>query len=150
MSPSKRGAYGSRVPLGYRHEATVEWTGEVVTVRSTLELDVLKDLNARGIAFDYERDRLAYEVKRFYTPDFNIRTASGGEIHIEAKGWFKPADRSKALAVRKENPDVDIRFLFSSPNTKIAKGSKTSNAGWCNLHGFLWCAHVVPQEWLDE
>lgn len=60
------------------------------------------------------------------------------------------ADRQKHLLVQEQYPELDIRFIFSNPNAKIRKGSKTSYADWCNKHGFLFAQKSIPKEWLKE
>ena len=44
---------------------------------------------------------------------------------IEAKGFFKPSDRRKMLAVKEAHPHLDIRFVFMRDNT-LSKNSKTT------------------------
>ena len=44
---------------------------------------------------------------------------------MEAKGFFKPSDRRKMLAVKEQNPELDIRFIFQRNNT-LSKNSKTT------------------------
>lgn len=124
--------------------------GGDVTVRSTLEADVLRDLNERQIDWLYESERLPYTIEAVYKPDILLHTRSGKEIHIEVKGWFRPEDRRKLKAVREAHPGKDIRLLFDNPRKKIAKGAKSTNAEWCDRNDFLWCQYVVPVEWLRE
>ena len=71
-------------------------------------------------------------------------------IIVETKGRFTPADRQKHLLVQKQFPELDIRFVFSNPNQKINKGSKTSYAMWCEKNGFLYAKGLIPKEWLME
>jgi hypothetical protein len=66
---------------------------------------------------------------RTYTPDFYVTSKSGKEIIIETKGRFVATDRAKHLSIRKQFADTyDIRFLFSNPNVKLSKASKTTYA----------------------
>jgi 3-deoxy-D-manno-octulosonic acid (KDO) 8-phosphate synthase len=52
-------------------------------------------------------------------------------------------------AVKKANPDLDIRFVFQAPFNKINKKSKTTYAAWAEKNGFQWAAyHSIPVEWL--
>lgn len=78
--------------------------------------------------------KLSYVIEATYTPDF---VGDDGTLY-EAKGWFRPQDRRKMLAVRKANPGLRIVMVFQNPNGKISKGSKTTNAMWCEKHGFKW------------
>lgn len=117
--------------------------------RSGLEKRTADWLKAKKVAFDYEKLRLPYLVSetRTYTPDFQI--LSNGII-IETKGRFLPSDRKKHLLIKEQYPDLDIRFVFSNPNAKIRKGSKTSYADWCDKHGFLYAQEIIPTEWIRE
>ena len=117
--------------------------------RSGLEKRTAAWLKAQKVAFDYEKLRLPYLVSetRTYTPDFQI--LSNGII-IETKGRFLPSDRKKHLLIKEQYPELDIRFVFSNPNAKIRKGSKTSYADWCDKHGFLYAQEIIPTEWIRE
>lgn len=117
--------------------------------RSGFEEDFKKDLESRGIAHNYEQMKISWldsKVRR-YTPDF-LLLESG--IIIETKGRFTASDRRKHLEIKKQHPDLDIRFIFQRATTKINRGSKTSYGDWCDKHGFKWAEKVIPEEWLDE
>lgn len=116
--------------------------------RSGLEDRVAKELTNQGIPFTYEEEKIHY-VKPArnakYTPDFKI-----GSLYIETKGRFMVADRQKHLLIKEQHPDLDIRFVFSNPNQKISKTSKTTYAMWCEKHGFLYSKESIPHSWLKE
>ena len=114
--------------------------------RSPLEALCALNFQRRGIKFEFEVDRIPYTVERTYLPDFKLPNG----IYIETKGWFKPEDRTKHLAVRKQNPDVDIRFVFDKANNKLPKGSNTTYGMWCDNYGFKWAEKIVPQSWIEE
>ena len=107
-------------------------------------------LRASGTEFREEKDITAIEFTNSkvhkYHPDFELPNG----VIIEAKGWFKTADRTKHLAIKYQHPDKDIRFVFSNPNTKIGKQSKTTYAMWCERHGFKYSHGTVPKEWINE
>lgn len=116
--------------------------------RSGLEEDVANDLKKKGVKYEYETKKIKWldHKTRTYTPDFILPNG----IIIETKGRFVVADRRKHLEVKAQYPDLDIRFVFSNPNAKLSKASKTTYAQWCKRHGFLWANKRIPQEWLDE
>jgi len=116
--------------------------------RSGLERRTAQLLRQRKVKFEYEKTRLPYLVEetRHYTPDFRLPNG----IFIETKGRFTSADRKKHLLVKKQHPDLDIRFVFSNPRAKIRKGSKTSYADWCDKHGFMYSKETIPLEWIKE
>lgn len=54
------------------------------------------------------------------------------------------------ILVKTQYPALDIRFIFSNANAKIAKGSKTTYAMWAAKNGFPYAHKVAPIEWLTE
>jgi hypothetical protein len=115
--------------------------------RSGLEAEIAKDLKGRKASFLYEPKRLYYVHRTHYTPDFILRKQA---IIIEAKGEFTSADRKKMRLVKEQYPDLDIRMVFSNPNTLIGKKSKTTYAMWCERHGFPYAKGRIPEEWLKH
>jgi hypothetical protein len=87
---------------------------------------------------------------RRYKPDFPLPNG----IVVESKGQFKTADRQKHLLVQQQHPDLDLRFVFSNPNARISKQSKTTYAAWCEKNGFLYAKSTkeqpIPLTWLAE
>ena len=113
-------------------------------MRSRLEEQVAELLDELQVPYSYESEKLDYVIEARYIPDFIV-----GDIYLETKGFFKPADRKKMLAVKKCNPDLDFRLVFQAPYNKINKKSKTTYAKWAEKHGFPWCAYyAIPREWL--
>lgn len=96
----------------------------------------------------YESESFEYIVKHTYTPDFIITLEGGHKVYIEAKGYLSKDDRRKMLEVKKQNPDIDIRFLFQKASNKIGGRSKTSYGEWCDKNGFKWVeGEEIPLEW---
>lgn len=117
--------------------------------RSGLEVAIAKQLKDAGIEFLYEAFRIPFvqpEKNRHYTPDVILPNG----IIIESKGRFVTADRQKHLLVKAQQPDLDIRFVFSNSRTRISKASKTTYALWCQAKGFLFDDVSIPSEWLNE
>lgn len=130
------------------------------TCRNPFEQNIAKQLIDDGLAFDYEALNLPVTIPSRvakYKPDFTFRDCN---IIIEGKGAFggghahynssSAAARQKMLLVKEQHPHLDIRFVFSNPNAKIYKGSKTTYAKWADDHGFKWSKKTVPREWLNE
>jgi hypothetical protein len=118
--------------------------------RSGLEERVAEQLDQLGVEYTYEKLKLKYikpASEHVYTPDFQI--LSNGII-VETKGRFLLADRMKHMMVKKHNPDVDIRFVFSNSNARISKASKTTYAMWCRKNGYKFADKVIPEEWINE
>lgn len=98
------------------------------------------------VYWEYEPFNIAYEVKpKRYTPDFVLPNG----VIIEAKGRFTGADRVKHLTLKKQKPDLDIRFVFQYDN-KLSKNSKIRYSTWCEKNGFLYAIREVPEEWVNE
>lgn len=118
-------------------------------VRSGLEERICSELRSLGVDYEYESVKIPYtkpESKHTYTPDVILPNG----IIVESKGRFLTEDRQKQLLVKKQNPDLDIRFVFSNSKAKINKRSATTYAEWCSKNGFKFADKLVPQEWLEE
>lgn len=116
--------------------------------RSGLEHTVSIYLKERNHKFMYEEIKIEWEdlAYRTYTPDFVLDNG----IMIETKGLFTTADRRKHLAVKKQHPKLDIRFVFTNSRTKLRKGAKSNYGEWCIKHGFRYYDRIIPEDWLKE
>lgn len=116
--------------------------------RSGLELKISEYLQELKIKFVYEGIKIEWEdlAYRTYTPDFVLPNG----IIIETKGRFTVADRRKHKCIKKQHPELDIRFVFTNSKCKLQKGAKTSYAQWCIKHGFQYYDRIIPEDWLKE
>ena len=116
--------------------------------RSGLEENVASQLKKLGVTAEYETTKIRYRVEedRSYTPDFLLPNG----IYIETKGRFVAADRKKHLLIKKQRPELDIRFVFTNSKTKLSKTSKTTYGDWCTKHGYMYSDREVPLEWLES
>jgi predicted nuclease of restriction endonuclease-like RecB superfamily len=140
-SPRQQRQTGSKKQRGIRHG-----------YRSGLEDKAAAQLKAAGLELLYETDKIHYvvpESNHKYTPDFRL-PKKGGFFYVETKGIWDTADRQKHLLIKKQYPDLDIRFVFSNCNSKLYKGSKTTYAAYCDKHGFVYSHKTIPDEWLRE
>jgi hypothetical protein len=115
--------------------------------RSGLEEKIAAELTALGIPVLFEAVKITFNQPsklRSYTPDFRLP----GGILIETKGRLTTADRQKHIWIKEQHPDLDIRFVFSNPNNRISKGSRTTYAAWCERNGFLFAKGSIPAGWL--
>lgn len=116
-------------------------------MRSGFESKVSKMLASKKVKFSYESMTIPYVVERIYKPDFVIE---GSDFVIETKGYFTSADRSKLLAVKRQNPDKDIRLWFQRDNWTTSK-KKQKYSDWAEKNGFKW--HVgdsFPLKWFKK
>ncbi len=116
-----------------------------IKFRSKLEEKVAALLEGLGVSYEYESEKLSYTIEHNYTPDFVLPNYT----YLETKGYWDAADRRKILAVKKTNPEIDLRMIFQSPYNTISKKSKTTYAKWCEKHDIPWTSyHNIPIEWL--
>lgn len=107
--------------------------------RNRFEQRIYRQLKKQKINFKYESERIPYLFTGFYVPDFVIQTVTG-KIYIETKGYLRPEHKRKMVAVKKLNPQLDIRILFYSKKAKDIK--------WAEKHGFVYAIEKIPLEWL--
>ena len=107
---------------------------KTIKFRSKLEEKVADLLEGLGVLYEYENEKLSYTIEHNYTPDFRLPN----NIYLEIKGYWDPEDRRKCLAVKRCNPEIDLRMVFQSPYNTISKKSKTTYARWCEKHDILW------------
>ena len=113
--------------------------------KSKLEERIATLFVTLGVKYEYESEKISYTIQHNYYPDFILPN----HVYLEAKGYWAPADRRKILAVKKDNPDMDLRMVFQAPYNKINKKSKTTYAMWCEKHDIPWTSyHDIPIEWL--
>lgn len=128
---------------------TAKQVGKKYGFRSGLEERIAEQLDKAGVEYEYEKLKLKYikpASTHLYTPDFVL--ANG--IIVETKGRFLANDRQKHILVKRHNPTLDIRFVFSNSKARITKTSRTTYAAWCEKNGFKYADKTIPQEWIDE
>tara|TARA_R100001591_G_scaffold42449_1_gene53606 strand:- start:207 stop:683 length:477 start_codon:yes stop_codon:yes gene_type:complete len=147
----------------YEHRKTIPETGKLRSkkttfnrnsvlkkagYRSQFELNLARILTDNGVSFEYETIKFQYIPQpRNYTPDFYLTESN---IYVEAKGHLTKDDRVKMILVKKQHPELDIRFVFVRAHNKIYKGSKTTYASWCERHGFQWAEGSIPTDWYKK
>ena len=135
------------------------------TSRSGFERAIMRDLDDRGVHYDYESRafRIIVPVPRLkcqecgakitretrYTPDFQI---AGYEVWIEAKGKLTPNDQRRIVAFNEQHvlnkPGVRYYLLFMRDNW-LTKTKRKRYTDWARDNG-IRCAvgAEVPEEWL--
>ena len=116
--------------------------------RSGLEHKLSIYLDELKQNYGYESIKIEWEdlAYRTYTPDFVLDNG----IIIETKGLFTAADRRKHVAIKKQHPKLDIRFVFTNSKSKLRKGAKSTYAEWCIQKGFRYYDRIIPEDWLKE
>jgi predicted nuclease of restriction endonuclease-like RecB superfamily len=110
------------------------------SLKNKFEQKIYNQLKRSKAKFKYEPTRIPYILARHYIPDFVVDTVAG-KVYIECKGYLRPEAKSKMVAVKKLNPQLDIRFVFYAANKKQIK--------WAEKHGFRYAVGTIPKEWLD-
>jgi hypothetical protein len=126
-----------------------KWVAKKYGFKSGLEENISKQIEGKGIEVQYESEKVAYIIpasEHTYNPDFKLPNG----IRVETKGRFVIADRKKHLLVKEQNPNLDIRFVFSNSKNKINKKSKTTYGDWCDKHGFKYADKEIPDSWFSE
>jgi|TARA_B100001121_G_C18669881_1_gene613229 hypothetical protein len=114
--------------------------------RSKFEEQVAKSFDKQGHTYLYEPSKITYQLSCSYTPDFCLPNG----IYLETKGFLKPSDRRKHIAIKDQHPDLDIRFVFMRDN-KLSKNSKHTYVSWAEKHGFQACVWPnIPPDWFDD
>lgn len=120
---------------------------KLIKFRSNLEARIAERLRSHKIPFGYEVIKIPYQRPiSHYTADILLNNG----IIVEIKGRFVASDRAKHLLIKAQHPELDIRFVFSNPNERISKASRTTYGDWCDKHGFTYAAHFIPIEWTRE
>ena len=116
--------------------------------RSGLEKEAAAFLTKKQKKVEYEKLKIEWEDLRYrtYTPDFELDNG----IIVETKGIFDTDDRRKHQEIKRQHPQLDIRFVFSNAFAKLYKGSKSRYCDWCDKNGFKWAHKAIPEEWLQE
>ena len=116
--------------------------------RSGLEHKISLYLEEKKCNYSCESIKIEWEdlAYRTYTPDFILYNG----IIIETKGRFLAADRRKHLAIKKQHPTLDIRFVFTNSRARLSKGAKSNYAQWCIKYGFRYYDRIIPEDWLKE
>jgi hypothetical protein len=114
----------------------------ILGYRSMSEVRFASKLLKAEVDFKYEPDTFTYTYKPMkYTPDFKVE-GRGKPIYLEFKGKLDIDTRKKMRAIKKCNPEVDIRFVFEKPNNLIRKRKTPTERSrywqWAEKNGFLW------------
>ena len=126
-------------------------------MRSGFEKELKAQLKKLKVSFKYESEKFKYTLDGVYTPDF-ILDIKGKKIYVEAKGFLKPSERRKLIAVKEANPKLDLRLVFQT-NGFVYKNKKGAPrrtpesldmrySDWADKYGFKWAIKEIPKEWL--
>jgi hypothetical protein len=127
-------------PGSKRYEA------KIAGFRSGFERTVDTQLKVLGADYSYETMQIPYVLEGTYHPDFYLPEY---DIYIEVKGVLDDQDRRKHLAIKRQHPELDIRFVFMNANNKIPR-LKSTHGEWASKNGFLWADGKVPEEWVSQ
>ena len=109
-------------------------------------MKVARNLEDYRVAFGYETMILPVTLpngKRItYTPDFVIKPG----FCIEAKGFLSRDDMIKFMAVSRQYPTLNLRFVFS--NSKLQTHERERYSTWAKRAGFPFTdVDEIPMSW---
>jgi hypothetical protein len=120
--------------------------------RSKLEVQFEEILQSFDTTYEYEITKIHYivpESKHTYTVDWTIING----VLIETKGYLSDhAERNKYILLKKQHPELDLRFVFANPQ-KLCGGMKTTHAEWATKNEFKWCSIKDTEQirsWVKE
>ena len=136
----------SEACLAFRFDDRVKKTRKLARVyagtmgyRSMGEVRYAANLQKAHLKFSYETDQIDYQYEpQKYIVDFTIPVGIDKNIYIEYKGKLDGPTRRKMRAIKKSNPEKDIRIVFEKPNNKLYRGAKMRYWEWAERHGFVW------------
>lgn len=108
--------------------------------RNKFEDSVERQLRRAKVGYKYESKKIPYYWVGHYTPDFDVKTQTGSSFIIECKGYFRADDKRKLVAVKRNNPTLDIRLVFYRYSKSSIK--------WCEKHRFPYAIQKIPKEWM--
>lgn len=117
--------------------------------RSKFEKAVYEHAKEHKRKLEYEPTNpvIHYVAPAIYIPDFRLPNG----VLVECKGYFSPRDRRKMLQVKRDHPDLDVRFVFQRANNRLTKSQNSMTYWqWAEKHGFIWEEGTIPQEWYNE
>ena len=113
--------------------------------KSKFEEDVFNSIGDAPV--EYESETFKYVAEHEYTPDFVITLPDGTKRYVETKGYLRPTDMTKLKAVKKSNPDKDLRLVFFKDN-KLKSTAKMRYSDWAYKNGFIFSIGGIPKGWL--
>lgn len=136
--------------MSWRSKSKVRTNAQKLGYKSGFEAKIAEQIDQSKLTAKslYETTIVRYTVPARdakYTVDWTLPNG----ILIESKGRWTREDRKKHLLVKQQHPELDIRIVFQSANTKISKGSPTTYAAFCDKHGILWAEKKIPESWLE-
>lgn len=108
--------------------------------RNPFEQSIYRQLRKAKKRFTYESERIPYVLVKHYIPDFVVNTPNG-RIYVECKGYLRPEDKVKMAAIKRLNPQLDIRIVFYEYREKQIR--------WAEKAGFKYSIGEIPYEWLE-
>ena len=127
-------------------------------VKSNFEYEMwlkLKEILPKGAKIEYEVDKIPYVIEHVYIPDFTITFKDGRKLYIETKGNGRQFDghtRQKMVAVRDQNPEIDLRIIFFADgriggSKRRKDGNYYRQSDWGKKNNFLFAIREIVEDW---
>tara|TARA_R100000808_G_scaffold410_3_gene2198 strand:+ start:9070 stop:9495 length:426 start_codon:yes stop_codon:yes gene_type:complete len=111
--------------------------------RSKFEEEVITSIKQKG--WKYEPKKFFVYIPTSYTPDLILPNG----IYVELKGFLRAEARRKYENFKKQNPNIDLRFVFANIK-QTYQGSTRTNQQWAEKHGFIYANKRIPTSWFSE
>lgn len=124
--------------------------------RNKFEENTGRFLDEHNANFEYETERISYTTEGRYIPDFILTRRDGSKLYFETKGNGRSFDgqaRRKLIAVRDQNPGIDLRIVFYTDGKcgpKRKDGTFMRQSDWAKKYGFQFAIGSIPESWLSE
>lgn len=107
--------------------------------RSKLEERLERIFLDNSISYQYEGDKINYlvpESKHTYLVDWTLPNG----LLLESKGYLSDlTERNKYILIKKQHPNIDLRFIFADPEKKCG-GVKMTHKEYAVKNGFKYCS----------
>lgn len=127
--------------------------------RGNLQETMASVLKRHRLTFKYETDKLSYVVPAVTVElgvEFSVELKRGQTVGVFIVEHFTHNRMTALAAVKEQQPDLDIRIIFSNPEATLIN-SHTTYGEWCDERGIQWAqaryrAEIksVIERWIRE
>lgn len=118
-------------------------------MRSIGEVRCAADMDAKGIKYAYEHEKLNYTIEATYTPDFTILDSE--DMLLEYKGKMTAETRKKIRAIIRCNPERKFALVFERSKNKLSSRPNSLRYWeWANRYDIPWSERLVDPAWFTE
>lgn len=133
--------------------------------RSKFEKRVMRDMDARGIRYDYEKQAFSIKVPvvngacakcsseivyqcGVYTIDWYVHRPGKSGLWVEGKGTLDNLAKRRLKALVASHPGVQFHLLLMRDNW-LTKKHKHRYTDWARNVGLKVAVGRIPEEWME-